>query len=676
MQRSGDGRCDAGMSTKQTIEALIEHEGFVRSLAKSLVSDHALADDLAQDTWVAALRRPPTGRGAVRGWLARVMRNQLRNRLRGDARRYDRETVVARDEIDDRTRTLQDRLGTQQLVVEAVLALPQKLRSVVLLHFYDGISLAEIARRRGVPAATVRSQLKRALDQMRERLDEIHSGGRESWSALLLAFDRDESLALSAAAGSGVGIGIGIGAIALAVLAVVVISLLGSYDGTSRGLDARLVLPESESDPTMAPAIMKDASEANDPRAERVPVHIAPERVFVLCRDQAGQPLSGVEVWVFQDVPRPDGSPRYQQYGPFTSAASGHAEGPVPHVSREGRRERLVYAKVPDESVGVWLSGQTVKGRTSLAPIEITLVPSRTVPGIVTVPEGFDLASVNVRVRYMRLPDWRQKMSGCLPRDGSFPGLESMIPKQFETRPDRGGRFEIRDVPVGGKLDLIAEAPGLSRGNYLNVGRGRETIPEVVEIAMWPEGIVAGFVTDPSGAAVPDAEVTIKGQGGNGIRAGCFEAATDARGAYRIDGLPATDFLLSIEATRQDLAFRPRAVSVERGRTTDLDLELEPAVCVAGTVIDSVTGEGIEGATVMAIEPHQYGEQPRLGFAITDDAGAFELWLPRGEVAIYFAWVTPDYVRPDPQVVERFTIEEDGSLIEDLRLLLDPVGDD
>lgn len=54
---------------------------------------------------------------------------------------------------------------------------------MVLLHFFEGLRPADIARRIDVPAATVRSQLARALDQLRQGLDREHDGDRQAWLA-------------------------------------------------------------------------------------------------------------------------------------------------------------------------------------------------------------------------------------------------------------------------------------------------------------------------------------------------------------------------------------------------------------------------------------------------------------------------------------------------------------
>ena len=72
---------------------LLAHATWLRRLARSLV--HEGADDLVQDTWVAALRRPPDGERSVRPWLRAVLTNVVRLRWRGDAHRTAREQVAA-----------------------------------------------------------------------------------------------------------------------------------------------------------------------------------------------------------------------------------------------------------------------------------------------------------------------------------------------------------------------------------------------------------------------------------------------------------------------------------------------------------------------------------------------------------------------------------------------------
>lgn len=71
-------------------------------------------------------------------------------------------------------------------VLDCVIALDEPYRSTVILRFYDGKSPAEIAGLQGVPAATVRTRIGRALARLRLRLDRAHGGERAAWRAALL----------------------------------------------------------------------------------------------------------------------------------------------------------------------------------------------------------------------------------------------------------------------------------------------------------------------------------------------------------------------------------------------------------------------------------------------------------------------------------------------------------
>ncbi len=80
--------------TYDRADELLVHAGWLRVLARTLVADAATADDLVQETWVAALAHPPR-EGAERPWLARVLRNFARQRRRKEGRREQHERASA-----------------------------------------------------------------------------------------------------------------------------------------------------------------------------------------------------------------------------------------------------------------------------------------------------------------------------------------------------------------------------------------------------------------------------------------------------------------------------------------------------------------------------------------------------------------------------------------------------
>lgn len=168
---------------------LLTHLPFVRRLARALCDDPHDAADLAQETWSRALRkspRDPADLGAVRGWLARVMRSAVRELRRSDVRRERREQVAAAAELqrDPDPAHAAARLESMRALVVAVAQLDDPWRSVLLERYFDEIEPAEIARRRAVPVATVHTWLHRGRAKLRARLTE---GDDPAAGALLMA---------------------------------------------------------------------------------------------------------------------------------------------------------------------------------------------------------------------------------------------------------------------------------------------------------------------------------------------------------------------------------------------------------------------------------------------------------------------------------------------------------
>ena len=168
-----------------TPAALLQHEGHLRRLARSLLADEHAAEDLVQDTYARALQQPGPIQHA-RAWLSTITRRLAIDARRTGARRSAREEATARPEALQSTAALVERMTLQHEVVDAVLCLKEPYRSVVLAHHFEGKDAAAIALETGRSTGTVRSQLSRAHAQLREQLDDQIEGGRPTWSALAL----------------------------------------------------------------------------------------------------------------------------------------------------------------------------------------------------------------------------------------------------------------------------------------------------------------------------------------------------------------------------------------------------------------------------------------------------------------------------------------------------------
>src|SRR5262252_789825 len=75
-------------------EQLLGHASFLPRLARALVDDPNASEDLVQEVWLAALRRPPAADRPPRRWLAAVLRNLSRRRARANFRRSRREAAI------------------------------------------------------------------------------------------------------------------------------------------------------------------------------------------------------------------------------------------------------------------------------------------------------------------------------------------------------------------------------------------------------------------------------------------------------------------------------------------------------------------------------------------------------------------------------------------------------
>ena len=166
-------------------EYLLAHADFVRGLARKLILDDDLAEDVAQNTLLTALERPPSAVAALPAWLKTVTKNFAASTMRESARRERRERSVAPKGYVPSPADVLEREAVRKRVVDAVLGLDDTYRDAVLLRFYENLPPRHIAERLGVPVETVRTRLKRGLARLRDTLDSDYDGDRDSWCIAL-----------------------------------------------------------------------------------------------------------------------------------------------------------------------------------------------------------------------------------------------------------------------------------------------------------------------------------------------------------------------------------------------------------------------------------------------------------------------------------------------------------
>ena len=161
------------MVDRNHAEQLLSDATWLNRVAKSLVNDPATGEDLAQETWLAAVRSQSNrGESPSRSWLRTTLRSRLWNRRRQENSRRSIESDRMTSKDVTSPAELVERAELQERLAHALTELPEPLRTAALLRFLEGLSTSEIAARTDVAADTVRSRLRRAVDLLRSSLDE------------------------------------------------------------------------------------------------------------------------------------------------------------------------------------------------------------------------------------------------------------------------------------------------------------------------------------------------------------------------------------------------------------------------------------------------------------------------------------------------------------------------
>jgi len=146
-------------------ELVRRHGSAVRALMRRMGAQSDVADDLAQDAFLAAFEQITEfrGDGTFQAWVKRIAARAYVKRWRREAR----EALMA--EAPDEAGQPSDPVRTIDLD-EALAALSAPERMCVSLCYGAGLSHSEAALALNAPLGTVKSHVKRGMDKLRVRL--------------------------------------------------------------------------------------------------------------------------------------------------------------------------------------------------------------------------------------------------------------------------------------------------------------------------------------------------------------------------------------------------------------------------------------------------------------------------------------------------------------------------
>jgi RNA polymerase sigma-70 factor (ECF subfamily) len=158
-------------------EAYRRHAGALYGLARQVLGDPAIAEEVVQEVFLRLWNEPERfdpERGSLRSFLLAQAHGRAVDMLRADTSRRRREEREARETAEggyDIEHEVWD-VAVAERVKEAVSVLPEDERKAIQLAYFGGRTYREVALALGAPEGTVKSRIRTGLRRMRAELSD------------------------------------------------------------------------------------------------------------------------------------------------------------------------------------------------------------------------------------------------------------------------------------------------------------------------------------------------------------------------------------------------------------------------------------------------------------------------------------------------------------------------
>src|SRR5215831_4673784 len=146
------------------------HQQAVRTFLRGLMANNSDADDVAQETFLAAWTQAKSfrGQGSVRSWLFSIAWRKAKGSQRRWFRSVRRDTAYHESFLRDTSS--ESPSDAAILVRQALMSLPMDQRATVMLCLGSGHTHAEASEMLGIPLGTIKSHVLRGREKLREIL--------------------------------------------------------------------------------------------------------------------------------------------------------------------------------------------------------------------------------------------------------------------------------------------------------------------------------------------------------------------------------------------------------------------------------------------------------------------------------------------------------------------------
>ena len=148
--------------------------GIVNGMARRIVVDAGLAEEVSQDVFVALWRRPGAfdpERGSLKTFLATLARNKAVDLVRREQSvRRTKDSLIAEFSSSSGHYEFADELGTRAEIDHALADLPALQRDVIALAYFGGRTYREVAAELDIPEGTAKTRMRDGLAKLRKAL--------------------------------------------------------------------------------------------------------------------------------------------------------------------------------------------------------------------------------------------------------------------------------------------------------------------------------------------------------------------------------------------------------------------------------------------------------------------------------------------------------------------------
>lgn len=165
-------------------EVIAAYGGVVFGIARRVIADAAMAEEVAQDAFLALWRRPGAfdpDRGSLQSFLIGIARNKAIDLVRREeSRRRTKDALIAEAEALPAVAaapSASEGFGERQEMTAALQKLSPLQREAIVLAYFGGRTYREVAEELEIPEGTAKTRLRDGLIRLRDLLGSSRGSG-------------------------------------------------------------------------------------------------------------------------------------------------------------------------------------------------------------------------------------------------------------------------------------------------------------------------------------------------------------------------------------------------------------------------------------------------------------------------------------------------------------------